>query len=126
MSWRSKPRNYASVRGLTGPSGETVPEGVGAGTPAGLDLELGQDAGDVSADGAGTDEKRLRDLAVRVAVDQQAQHLALARRQTREPGEIDRTARRGCGQRSRHLLGLGDGVRQRQRPPRRPGGGKAI
>ena len=34
-------------------------------SPASLDPELGQDAGDVPTDGAGTDEQRLRDLAVR-------------------------------------------------------------
>ena len=65
-----------------------MPEGVGASAPAGLDLELGQDVGDMRTNRSRADEECHRDFAVRMTVHQQAQYLALARRQPRDSAII--------------------------------------
>ena len=45
----------------------------------GMDIEVAQDIGDVEIDGAAADEEDLRDLAVRLPVSYQIEHLALTR-----------------------------------------------
>ena len=47
----------------------------------GMDSEVAQDIGDVAIDGAAADEEDLRDLAVRLPVSYQIEHLALTRGQ---------------------------------------------
>src|SRR5215217_3400495 len=49
---------------------------------AGGQVELAKDPGDVDADRAGANEERVHDLAIGLAVGQQAQNLQLARRQS--------------------------------------------
>ena len=48
------------------------------GLDPGVDLELGEDVGDVDAGGLGADEQRLGDLVVAAAGRDQGQHLGLA------------------------------------------------
>ena len=51
----------------------------GGGLGAIVDDQLGNEIGDVGLHGAGTDEERLCDFAVRFAQDEEAEHISLAR-----------------------------------------------
>jgi hypothetical protein len=62
--------------------GETV--GDRGGLDPVLDLELGQDVGDVDAGGLDTNHQLLGDLAVGVAAGDKAEDLGLARRQPQQ------------------------------------------
>jgi hypothetical protein len=59
FSAKASEGEFTELRIRTGavwPSIEVVPEGVVAGAPASLDIELGQNAGNVCTNGARTDE----------------------------------------------------------------------
>jgi hypothetical protein len=104
-----------------------VPVSVAGGGGAGLDAELGEDAGDVAFDGGEAEEVGVGDRPVRPALRQQAQDVELARRQLGPDRRRERAGGWGgavcrCDPRE----GLGDGLLQRQRPPLRPPGGERV
>src|SRR6478735_1874101 len=114
------------VSAAAGPSIESVPDGVGTSAPAGLDLELGQDVGNMRTNRSRADEECHRDFSIRMTGHQQAQYLALARRQPRDSAIIVLTLRGRRDQPIRGTLGLHHGVLHRYRPPRCPGRSKAL